>query len=262
MMGCCYLLEFPNGKVYVGITTKTVEERFAGHCKKSHRQQRSLYCAMHKYGAASITAHTLAESEDWAELCRYERMFIAFYGSNQRGSGYNMTCGGEGVAGLSEELREVRSRNARRQWDDPERRQRRRAEAARAARKAWNNPVICERLRDARRKQWEDPEYRAAMVSVARQQKPRALAALAENVPDYGIYTGMGYTEPVEFVDRVRVALLRSHRSYKDIAKTTGVGFVTISNISTGKTAYPTDATLRRLAGALGVADDQLSPPT
>jgi hypothetical protein len=36
-MGCLYQLIFPNGKSYIGITKKTAEQRFGGHCGNSSK---------------------------------------------------------------------------------------------------------------------------------------------------------------------------------------------------------------------------------
>ena len=223
MMGACYLLEFPNGKVYVGITTKTVGERFAEHCvsiRRTRYRHYPLYRAMRKYGPESMTIHTLAESEDWPTLCEYERTFIALFGSQHRTLGYNMTSGGDGVSDPSDEAREK----------------------------------VSIAVAVASRTRWADPEYREKMTTARRQRKARALVALAENVPDYGEYAGMGIAEPVDLVDRVRVAVQCSSLGSKQLAWASGVSQMAIHYFTT-RQRHPSDATLHRLAEALGVAE-------
>lgn len=240
--------------MYVGVTAKTVEERFAGHCREafSNRSQHyPLYLALRKYGPASVTVHTLAGSEDWAELCQYERMFIALFGSQDRALGYNRTSGGDGMPDPSDDVREKMSTACRARWADLKYREK----MSNAARKQWARPERRERMSAANREQWaNDPEYREKMAAVRLQQKPRALAALSENLPDYGAFINMGYTEPVDFVDRVRVAVQRSPMGYEQLARASGVGRTAVRQFAT-RQRHPTDSTLRRLAEVLGVPD-------
>lgn len=248
-MGACYLLAFPNGKVYVGITTKTVAERFREHCHTSRRQRHAhypLYRALRKHGPASVTIHTLAESEDWPTLCLYERMFIAFYGSNRKGVGYNATEGGEGMMGLSEELRARINAASSERWQNPSYRE-----------KIGRNLLLGrEHAGTASRIRWSNPVYRDRAIQYNREQKLRALEALAASVDDYGEYAGMGIAEPVDFEDRVRVAVQRSHLGYKQLARATAMSSRTVCYFAT-RIEYPSDATLRRLAVALGVPDEE-----
>lgn len=281
-MAACYLLEFPNGKVYVGITTKTPVERFERHCKDARTGRRNypLYCALRKHGPESVTIHTLAESEDWAELCRYERMFIAFYGCNRRGNGYNATSGGEGVPDYNppEEVREKMRTAARERWGREEYRAKVSAAVSDVLRINWTDPAYREKITAACRvslgKRWDNdpayrakmhtsvrerwannPNYRHKMVEVACNQKAHTLAALDASIPDYGEDAGIDAV-PLDLVESVRVAVWRSPMGYKQLAKVSGVGSTTIHDFAT-RAKHPRDATLRRLAEALGVADDQ-----
>lgn len=262
-MGACYALEI-KGRVYVGITTKTAEERFAGHCReaRSGRWNFPLYNALRKHGAESVTIHVLAESEDWPTLCAYERMFIALFGSQHRALGYNRTSGGDGVPDLSEEAREkisvATAAASRVRWaNDPEYREKMRAKG----RERWTDPEYREKMRTisttVRREQWaNDPTYREKMRQANREKKPRALAALYASVEDYGEFTAIGCPDPTDLVDRVRVAVLRSPMNSRRLAKAVGTGVNTIYRF-VHREGHPTEPTLRRLAEALGVTDDQ-----
>lgn len=90
-----YKLTSPSGKSYIGYTTKTLQERFEGHCKnkKSH-----LYIvkAIRKYGPDSF----ITEEIDWTKTVEEAKIkeiyWIKYYDTNNPEKGYNMTKGGDG----------------------------------------------------------------------------------------------------------------------------------------------------------------------
>lgn len=85
-----------NGKVYIGLCTTTVEERFENHKKdrtKNTHEKRPLYSAMNKYGIEHFHVETIEEC-DMAILPEREQYWIAYYNSYHYG--YNATLGGEG----------------------------------------------------------------------------------------------------------------------------------------------------------------------
>lgn len=92
-MGELYKLDFPNGKSYIGITTKTSKERFAGHRKGARNQKKCalLARAWAKYGEPTLT--TLAVLED-ADLAAAEIRAIKAFGTLHPG-GYNILEGGQ-----------------------------------------------------------------------------------------------------------------------------------------------------------------------
>src|SRR5271157_4058673 len=116
-----------NYKCYVGKTSKTAQERWRVHCyeAKRHRACQSLYNAIRKYGEAAFTIREIDNAETEAEANDLERAYILLYMTNNRDLGYNLTLGGDGVAGLkqSEETRQKRSVALRgRQLSDEHRR--------------------------------------------------------------------------------------------------------------------------------------------
>lgn len=99
-MGCLYILTFPNGKQYVGITTKTAEKRFAAHCYeagKSSKRTSVLHRAINVHGPESVDVQTIAFSDDWNCLCDLERQAIGFF-ETRSPLGYNLTDGGDGAS--------------------------------------------------------------------------------------------------------------------------------------------------------------------
>lgn len=99
-MGCLYLVVGPNGKWYVGITQRSVEERWREH-QKSNSGCLALYRAIKKYGPERFNLKVLVMAGDWDYLCALERRAISKYGT--LGNGYNLTPGGDGVVGMAEE---------------------------------------------------------------------------------------------------------------------------------------------------------------
>lgn len=85
-----------NGKVYIGQTQKTIQERFANHIKKAKiHTNRYLYDAMNYYGYENFTVEKIEECPK-EKLDEREIYWISFYNSNNKNFGYNMTKGGGG----------------------------------------------------------------------------------------------------------------------------------------------------------------------
>ena len=107
-MGFLYIIRNSvNSKVYVGITTGTVEHRWSQHKHDSKKGVRNkLYNALRKHGVEVFRLEVLAEYETWEELTAAEVAKIAELGSKLHG--YNSTDGGEGQYGrrLSDESRQ------------------------------------------------------------------------------------------------------------------------------------------------------------
>lgn len=95
---------FPNGKRYIGKTCRTMNERQGSEMER-YRRCTLLYNAIKKYGIDSIKTIILYEGEmTTARSSEIERFYIAFFKTNANrykspSYGYNLTDGGEGVAG-------------------------------------------------------------------------------------------------------------------------------------------------------------------
>lgn len=95
-MGLLYKLDFPNGKSYIGITSKTAQERFCQHSRNSAVSV--VGAAIRKYKKEKVALTILAECESWDNLCHLEIAAIRDFKTKQP-SGYNFTDGGDGVPG-------------------------------------------------------------------------------------------------------------------------------------------------------------------
>lgn len=97
-MGELYLLTFPNGKRYIGITSKTATRRRIVHMHHARKGRRgALQAAIRKHGAFEM--RTLLIASDWEYLCEMERRAIVAF-ETRSPAGYNMTDGGEGIVGV------------------------------------------------------------------------------------------------------------------------------------------------------------------
>lgn len=83
-----------NGKIYIGKTIRSIQERFREHCRdytKRDMENRPLYRAMQKYGIEHFHIELLEETDNPEER---ERFWIEEKGSFK--FGYNATIGGDG----------------------------------------------------------------------------------------------------------------------------------------------------------------------
>ena len=89
-----------NGKVYVGYTTKTLDQRVKAHVSKANCLTQKYYTqafklALRKYGLENFSWEELIVCTTREEACEKEKEFIAKYNCITP-FGYNMTLGGEG----------------------------------------------------------------------------------------------------------------------------------------------------------------------
>ena len=87
-----------NGKIYIGITTKTVLNRFQRHCviarTSNKHNKKYLHYAMMKYGWINFSVGTIEECNSIEELKERESFWIKELDSNNPKIGYNLTKGG------------------------------------------------------------------------------------------------------------------------------------------------------------------------
>lgn len=84
-----------NGKIYIGITTVTLEQRWKQHIQYGKTCDRHLYNSMRKYGIENFTIEEIDNTDNFKELGELERYYIKLYNSQDSLLGYNITAGGE-----------------------------------------------------------------------------------------------------------------------------------------------------------------------
>ena len=83
-----------NGKIYIGKTERTIQERWKEHCRdyiKDRCYNRPLYRAMRKYGLSNFTIELLEETDN-----PEEREIFWIEQKSSFKYGYNATMGGDG----------------------------------------------------------------------------------------------------------------------------------------------------------------------
>jgi len=95
-----------NGKIYIGQTTLTLEERFKSHIYNAKfDKSRVILRAITKYGTENFNKEVLYECSSKEEMNEKEKYFIKYFNSKLP-NGYNMTDGGEGAFGYEPTLEE------------------------------------------------------------------------------------------------------------------------------------------------------------
>lgn len=108
----------PNGKQYVGITSKPVEERW-GKSGCGYIDNKHLWSAICKYGWDSFIHEILACDLSLEDACSLECYLIATFDLMNPDKGYNQTSGGQ-YSVPSDEIRAVLSERTSSKWKDPE----------------------------------------------------------------------------------------------------------------------------------------------
>ena len=86
-----------NGKMYIGKTTDTIENRWKTHlydARKERCRKRHLYAAMNKHGVEQFKIEEVEYVSDLSILSEREQYWIAYYDTYN--NGYNETLGGDG----------------------------------------------------------------------------------------------------------------------------------------------------------------------
>ena len=100
LFGIIYEIEnIINHKIYIGQTTRTLEERFKEHRNKNF----PIGKAIRKYGEKIFVKVILAECETQEQLNELEIYWITKLNCKAP-NGYNLTDGGEGSKNLSQEI--------------------------------------------------------------------------------------------------------------------------------------------------------------
>jgi len=95
-----------NGKVYIGQTIQSLNQRKIDHQRKSELYGSTSYfhAAIRKYGFSFFSWEIIDRAESESELNKKEKLWISELKSNQKTYGYNLTTGGDSIK-LNEESR-------------------------------------------------------------------------------------------------------------------------------------------------------------
>lgn len=136
-----YAALFPNGKKYIGVTTREIEARVQDHKDAMNRVDNKFYRALKKHGIENVEFRHVKDCKTVDEMFVVEKVLIERHKTNT--DGYNSTTGGEGNPGriVREETRRKISELQKKRFENPEERQK-----AAITRAKWNeeNPEKAE----------------------------------------------------------------------------------------------------------------------
>lgn len=90
-----------DNKIYIGITIRTLNERWREHISRvSERTHCHLYAAMNKYGFCNFHIVQIDSAESKEELYEKEQYYIKLYDTQNPDNGYNMTSGGDALKSI------------------------------------------------------------------------------------------------------------------------------------------------------------------
>ena len=97
-----YLItHLPSGKVYVGITSRTLRQRWNEHLYESRRGRgvMTISRAIAKHRPSDFSIEAICSANSWENICAVESILIQQYDCRAP-HGYNLRLGGEGVFGV------------------------------------------------------------------------------------------------------------------------------------------------------------------
>lgn len=164
------------GRIYIGITTGSVDIRWKAHCYNSRyaHDHYALHRAIKKHGAGAFDVECVACAGSLEDLRAIEVILIKQHGSLSPG-GFNLTAGGDGVLRPSRETIEKRSAKLRGRPMSEEQR-------ALLSRLARNRPQevndrIAATLRG--RKMSEETKQKLSALRKGKKRSPEACAAIS-----------------------------------------------------------------------------------
>lgn len=184
-----YAIAFPNGKLYIGLSTKGAEHRFRQHVNDAHNGSKfPVHRAIRKY-EPFVKLIILRRRLPYCKALVMEQWYIKVFKTKRR-EGYNQTCGGEGSLGRKngKRQREAVSEMNRQRWNDPESREKIlaavRANQTKAAEANRNREYTESQLvslkkaamksAEVNRRRWrEDTEYRKKMLIILENGRKR-----------------------------------------------------------------------------------------
>lgn len=87
-----------NKKVYIGKTCRNITTRWNEHWSCAFNKEDNIYLhnAMRKYGKNNFQIEQIDEADTIEKLNEKEQYYIAYYHSQNKNKGYNLTNGGDG----------------------------------------------------------------------------------------------------------------------------------------------------------------------
>lgn len=114
-----------NNKIYIGQTTKNLEQRIKKHWSDTLREQQNkrtsvrFHNALYKYGKQNFYWEIIDKANNLEELNKKEIYWIKKLNANEREYGYNETSGGESGY-KTQEVKDKISLKKKKNWENPD----------------------------------------------------------------------------------------------------------------------------------------------
>ena len=159
--GTIYGIFFPNGKVYIGLTTTSLEQRQTEHNNSAkYGDPRHVYNALRKHNMVdNFELIEIDTADTKEELNEKEMEYIRLYRSFEREYGYNRTIGGEGTNGYvyTEKDRQKMSKSQKKRMENLEEKEK----MAESVRNFWNgNEEAKQKHSIMKKEQYSNVEWR------------------------------------------------------------------------------------------------------
>ena len=169
----------PNGKVYIGITCKTLAGRW-GPGGNGYQKQPYFWNAIKKHGWDNFKHEIILYDLSKEDACEKEREYISKYKSNLPEYGYNLTSGGDVGFKHSPEAVAKISEAARSQWDSMTQEERlaisERARAVSARRTAEETKAIREKAKRTNQERYTPEQIAERYKRIAESGRKTLLA--------------------------------------------------------------------------------------
>jgi predicted RNA-binding Zn-ribbon protein involved in translation (DUF1610 family) len=166
-----------NGKVYIGQTSLTLEQRKSRHehdAVRLNRKTVSFHNSLKKYGFENFKWEILQKCETQEELDKAEIENIKKFNSMDKSKGYNLKAGGKLGGAYNEEVKANIGKSTKKKWENPEIASRMR-EGLKKATEKWQK--VCEEKRvvfkcpicgkEEMRTNWEIKKYKYCSIECA-----------------------------------------------------------------------------------------------
>lgn len=165
--GVVYLISFPNGKKYVGITSTSFEERKASHISHMNTSTLAVHQALKRFKGKEEW-QVIGEAINWEELTALEVKMIEKHQSHISKNGYNLTLGGDGTVGYehTEEQKE-KNRKAKTEYFSDEKNRERTSKATTLAHQ--KNPSLASAHSEFQKQKFTDPKERVKIAEGMRE---------------------------------------------------------------------------------------------
>lgn len=108
-----------NSKIYIGVTTRSLEKRWRDHCKDAkYNKPHHLSRAIRKHGEENFIIEQIDTASDIKELINKEAEYIKQFKSWDRNIGYNLLLQDDAGKFFTDEVKDKISKSHKKMWEN------------------------------------------------------------------------------------------------------------------------------------------------